>query len=108
MAGACKALKDSNCALVGGHTCEGKEMALGFSINGTIEKGTGGANGFGLQKGGLEPGHALVLTKPVGTGVIFAARMRNKCKGRHVTGALASMCTSNRQAAQLALKHKAR
>ena len=34
--------------------------------------------------------------------------MRNKCKGRHVTTALASMCTSNRVAAQLALKHKAR
>ena len=51
---------------------------------------------------------ANALPPPTTNQVIFAARMRNKCKGRHVTTALASMCTSNRVAAQLALKHKAR
>ena len=31
---ACSALNEDRCSLVGGHTCEGKEMALGFAING--------------------------------------------------------------------------
>ena len=36
MTGAVEVLNDANCALVGGHTGEGKELALGFAINGLI------------------------------------------------------------------------
>lgn len=85
MAGACQALKDSNCALVGGHTCEGKEMALGFVING-VAYGSGRVPTGCLTKGGMQPKDVLVLTKAIGTGVLFAARMRNKARGRWIKG----------------------
>ena len=38
MAGAMEILNDANCALVGGHTSEGPELSLGFSVNGLIDQ----------------------------------------------------------------------
>lgn len=110
MAGACAALAESSCALVGGHTCEGSEMALGFAINGaaTCEGlGAGGAAAGVLTKGGLLAGQALVLTQGLGTGVLFAARMRNQATGRWVAAALQRMCQSSRVAAALSVAHGA-
>lgn len=50
-------------------------------MNGSCEEGRV------LRKGGLQPGQALILTKALGTGVIFAADMRGRAKGRWVAGA---------------------
>jgi len=74
MAGACSALAESGCALVGGHSCEGTELALGFCINGAVEQDRA------LRKGGMTPGDCVVLTKAIGTGTLFAADMRMKAK----------------------------
>jgi selenide,water dikinase len=89
MAGANKVLRKAGCALVGGHSCEGAELSLGFSIYGTAQKS------FLLPKSGLQPGQALILTKPLGTGVIFAACMRGLAQGRWISGAIESMLESN-------------
>jgi selenide, water dikinase len=97
MAGACEILKESNCALVGGHTCEGKEMSLGFVINGVAEgSDSSSVPTRVLTKGGMKRKDVIVLTKAIGTGVLFAARMRNKTKGRWIKPALASMMQSSR------------
>jgi selenide,water dikinase len=44
-----------------------------------------------LRKGGLKPGDHLLLTKPLGTGVILAAEMRGKAAARSVEAAIAAM-----------------
>ncbi|WP_347330534.1 selenide, water dikinase SelD [Marinimicrobium locisalis] len=102
MTGALDVLNDANCALVGGHTGEGKELALGFAVNGLM-----GEDETALTKGALQPGQALILTKPIGTGTLFAAHARLGAKGRWIDGALESMCLSNRLAAQCLREHGA-
>lgn len=69
LAGALKTLKEAGCALVGGHTCEGAEVALGLSVNGVARGGAGSL----LGKGGSAPGDALVLTKAVRVFVCLCA-----------------------------------
>ena len=101
MAGAMEILKDAGAALVGGHTSEGLELSLGFAINGLIDKDQV------MRKAGLTPGDKIILTKPVGTGTLFAADMRHKAKGRWITAALESMVQSNRQGAECLVQHGA-
>ena len=96
MSGAVKVLNEAQCALVGGHTGEGHELAMGFAINGWVDESLGGV----LRKGGMQAGQALILTKPLGTGTLFAALARGAAKGRWIDGALASMLRSNRLGAQ--------
>ena len=96
MTGALEILNDANCALVGGHTGEGKELALGFAINGLIDDNPQAI----LRKGGMQPGDVLILTKPIGTGTLFAAHARLAAKGRWIDAALQSMIVSNRLGAQ--------
>lgn len=99
MSGANEVLKDAGCALVGGHTSEGAELALGFSITGLV------ARDKALRKGGLVVGDALILTKPIGTGTLLAADMRGKARARWVMAALAHMTTSSRKAAEILARH---
>jgi len=99
MAGANEVLREARCALVGGHTSEGAELALGFAVNGLVSRDAA------TRKGGLQPGDALILTKPVGTGTLLAADMRGKAKARWVMAAIAHMVHSNRAAADILRRH---
>ncbi len=99
MAGANEVLRDANCALVGGHTSEGAELALGFAVNGLI------ARDLVTRKGGLAAGDALILTKPIGTGTLLAADMRGKARARWVMAALDHMTISNRIGAEILRAH---
>ena len=102
MAGAVDVLNDAGCALVGGHTGEGKELALGFAVNGLIDPDKV------LSKQGLQPGDRLILTKPLGTGTLLVAQARLAAKGRWIDAALESMMQSSQAAAQCLASHGAR
>ena len=104
MAGASAALAQAECALVGGHSCEGAESALGFSVQGIPPQGQSASL---LLKSGMVTGQLLVLTKGLGTGVILAASKRGKAQGRWVEGALRSMEQSNATASQVVREYGA-
>ena len=93
LSGALEIFAETGTALVGGHSSEGRELSLGFSINGLVDPKKI------LQKNGMRPGDRILLTKAVGTGTLFAANMRLAAKGRWIEGALASMIQSNLAAA---------
>ena len=99
--GANKTFRGVRTSLAGGHTSECPELALGFVVNGLADHGTV------LSKGGLRPGDTLVLTKGLGTGVLFAAEMRLAAKGRWIDEAINSMLQSSERAAEILRGHGA-
>ena len=101
LAGAVDVLHEAGAMLVGGHTGEGAELAVGFSVNGLVSRDRV------LRKSGLRAGDRLLLTKPLGTGALFAADMRHKAKGRWIVDAIGSMLQSNRAAAATLMAHRA-
>jgi selenide,water dikinase len=103
MRGTVDQLSSEDCALVGGHTCEGKDLALGFSVTALGEK----SNDRILRKGGMAIGDIIILTKPIGTGVIMAANMRLLAKGAWVYAALQHMQVSNQAAGKCLVKYGA-
>ena len=114
MTGAVEVLNQAGCALVGGHTGEGQELALGFAINGLIDdnfdhlmrKGGMQLRGTMLESG-MQIGDVLILTKPIGTGTLFAAHAQLKARGRWIDAALQSMVQSNQLGAQCMRAHGA-
>lgn len=85
--------------LVGGHTCEGVELACGLSVQGYTENPD-----KLLRKRGGRVGDRIVLTKALGTGALFAADMRAKCRGEYVAQAIESMIQSNAAASRIAME----
>ncbi len=94
MAGAQSVLEPAGVALVGGHSAMGAEMQLGFTVTGLLD-------GAATTKAGAQPGDVLILTKPLGTGVIMAAEMQWAAPGGAVAGALHAMVQSQGCAAEL-------
>ena len=95
MLGANEVLRADGCALVGGHSAEGGETSLGFAVTGLA------APGVLWRKSGLQPGDALILTKPLGTGIVLAAHMRGLARVDWLAAALDSMARSNGAAAEV-------
>jgi selenide,water dikinase len=97
MAGARAGLDADRVTLVGGHTTTGPELIVGFAVWGFAPS----ADSL-LRIGGLAPGDQLILTKPLGTGVVLQADMRGLARGEWVEAVNASMLRSNAQAARAA------
>lgn len=78
--------------LVGGHTAEASETVAGFSVLGIRQKQQGKS---------LKGPHSLILTKPLGVGVLLAAQMRGLAGGPAYESATSTMLTSNQLAAEI-------
>ncbi len=100
MAGAVQVLNAAGCALVGGHSGEGPELSLGFAINGLVDMDAQGQPVQLMRKTGAMVGDALILTKALGTGTLFAAHAQGRARGRWVEAALDSMAQSSQGAAR--------
>ena len=97
MAGARAALDPHHVSLVGGHTTTGPELVVGFSVFAFAAP-----SHRLLRVGGLMPGDRLILTKPLGTGVLFQGDMRGLARGEWMEAALASMTRPNADASRVA------
>jgi selenide, water dikinase len=100
--GALDVLEPAGAALVGGHSAEGAELALGFAVTGRAP-----SSGRLLRKSGLRAGDRLILTKPLGTGVILAADGRVLAPAKAVDAAIAAMLQSSAPAAACLVAHGA-
>ena len=100
LSGAKHQLDADNVQLVGGHTTEGAELSIGFSVNGIIDPAQI------LRKSGMQEGQVLILTKPLGTGTLFAADMQHKARGSWISSALVSMKQSNMLALNIMQEHQ--
>jgi selenide,water dikinase len=89
-------LKEHNVALVGGHSAEGIETSLGLMV-------TGLESGRSRQKNHARAGEVLILTKPLGTGVILASASIGKASARSVSKCFDQMNQSNYEAMKLLL-----
>ncbi|MCW5745033.1 MAG: selenide, water dikinase SelD, partial [Alphaproteobacteria bacterium] len=87
--GVVEELATAGATLIGGHTGEGSELSLGLTVNGLAP-----AERL-LRKGALAPDDVLILTKPLGTGVLFAADMRGEARAPWVSTAIDSMLRSS-------------
>lgn len=70
--------------LVGGHTTMGAELTIGFTVSGTRTQ-------MPLTVGNAQPGDLLILTRPIGSGVLMAADMAGQADGRDICKALGIM-----------------
>jgi selenide,water dikinase len=95
MSGLLKEFEAAGATLVGGHSMEGAEFTVGVTVNGAL-----GSDSLVTQ--GAVPGQRLVLSKPLGVGVVFAGAMTGRSPGDAIGGAIESMLTSNREASILA------
>jgi selenide,water dikinase len=88
------ALTDAGAAIVGGHTSLGAELTIGFTVTGLCDRDP-------ITLRGAQPGDALILTKPLGSGVIMAAEMAGVAPGAVVAAALDLMCQPQAQASAI-------
>jgi len=80
--------------IVGGHTSLGDELTIGFTVTGLCENEP-------ITLGGGQPGDALILSKPIGSGVLMAAEMAAQAKGDWVLAAFELMTQSQAEAARI-------
>ncbi|MCA9230986.1 MAG: selenide, water dikinase SelD, partial [Planctomycetales bacterium] len=94
--GSLRELRAADVPLVGGHTIEAAQTTIGFTILGEV------APTALAGKGQLREGDRLVLTKPLGTGVLLAAHMQARCQSDWMESLLDCMLTSNQAAGAIA------
>src|SRR5512140_1395793 len=94
LTGAMETLAEAGVALIGGHSIKDEEIKLGFAVTGTIDPAVAAS----LER--AHPGDQLVLTKPLGTGVLAFCEQVGRPRTGAMKAAAESMAALNREAAE--------
>ena len=97
--GGAEKVKESGAVVIGGHSIIDEEIKFGMAVTGVIHPDKI------LRNVGVQEGDALILTKPLGTGIITTALKKGKASEESVNEAVKSMITLNAAASQVARKH---
>jgi selenide,water dikinase len=92
--GGLEKLGEAGVALLGGHTVQDGEIKFGYAITGDVAPSRIWSNG------GAQPGDVLLLTKPIGTGIITTALKFNRASEAAIEQAVRSMTSLNRAASE--------
>jgi selenide,water dikinase len=93
MRGGLHVLKENSVALVGGHSVDNQQIMFGYAVTGTIDPRRVVTNR------GSRAGDALILTKPIGTGVVSTGIKFGKADDETVSASLRTMLLAGREAA---------
>ncbi len=99
--GAATVAREEGFLIVGGHSIDDPEPKYGLAVLGEADPSRL------LTNAGLRPGDALVLSKPIGVGVVSTAIKRDRAPAALVERAVACMTRTNREAARVALEYGA-
>ena len=94
MRGGLSVLTENKVALVGGHSVDNEQIMFGYSVTGVIDPNHVATNS------GARPGDVIILTKPIGTGVISTGIKRAKASPEVVTESIATMMSPGKYAAE--------
>lgn len=100
MRGGADKVKEAGAIIVGGHTVDDKEPKYGLSVTGIIHPDKV------LPNANAKPGDLLVITKPIGTGVINTALKGEMAEDKHVREAVKNMVALNKYAADVAKNYR--
>jgi selenide,water dikinase len=99
MRGGLAKMTEAKCSVVGGHSVRDAEMKFGYAVTGLIDPARVYTNAGAL------PGDTLILTKPIGTGVITTALKQGKSEPAWVDRSIRSMTTLNCIASTIAISN---
>lgn len=94
MAHAGAALRAAGAEIVGGHSTMGAETSIGLTLTGLLTRDP-------ITIGGARTGDALILTRPIGAGVLLAAEMRGLAEGRDIAALLGILQVPQGDAAEI-------
>jgi selenide,water dikinase len=98
LAGGAEKALEAGCPVIGGHSVQDEELKYGLAVTGTVHPARI------LTNAGARPGDVLVLTKPLGTGVLTTALKRRAIEAHELEPAVRAMKTLNGPAAREALR----
>ena len=98
MRGGLSVLTENKVALVGGHSVDSEQIMFGYSVTGVINPNRVATNA------GARPGDAIILTKPIGTGVISTGIKRAQAAPEVIAESVATMMTPGKYAAEAIAK----
>ena len=96
MRGGLAKMTEARCTVVGGHSVRDEEIMFGYAVTGVIDPSQVRTNARAV------PGDELILTKPIGTGVITTALKQGRAEQSWIDAAVKAMTTLNQAAAMLA------